>query len=81
MRYGSAKIDAVDIGVIAGVAGFEASGDSGLRESVADSAGEGIVKPGGSAGIAILGEGAAIGAFGPVDGVSLMGEGVALGGS
>lgn len=75
MRYGKANTDAVDIGVSAGVAGLDVKGVGGLSESVADNAGEGIIRPGGPVGIAIRGEGAAIVAPDAAVGVSLTGEG------
>lgn len=63
MRYGKAKTDAVasELGVMEGVAGFEASGVGGRKESVADKAGDGMVTLCGVEGIAIRGEGEIMG--------------------
>lgn len=65
MRYGSAKMDAVAMGIAdgAGVPGVDAEGVGGRSESVADSAGDGNAAADGPDGMAMRGEGAAI----PID--------------
>ena len=67
-------MDAVAVGVIggAGVPGFDAAGVIGRNESVAESAGDGIMVAVGPEGMAMRGEGAAMP---PMDAEGFAGDG------